>query len=689
MRARIRALFVAALFVIASTQITLAAESLWTNTLGGTFNWNSSVNWSSFPPGAADDVRITNNLVSAQLITNMGGSSTIGATNTINYLAISNGLGNASVTVVQAPGVFWRSNFGLQLGKNASLILTTNAIIGQDNNLTFNLRAGGQAGTLILSNASPGSGFSTFLIDGAGATTNGIVNAGTIQFKPNNGQLVSMNYGQALAFTNDTLGTIVMNGSGTGAFVGNFGNQNRALVNNGSIFVNAGTLRIDSRDAFSRGGFQNSSTGFIQVDTNGVLELRRSANAWTSGPAPTNFGTIFMNGGTALTFDTDGLGSTNTSRIVVNGSSGYIRGNGLMNLTMRNLGTIEARDGTLSFVSGTGNNGTWVSTNYGGNASVLNFTTGNFDLGGGTLLNSNGTIRVIDGANMTLSTSYRENSGTIDFAGAANVFIANSASAGSLTNEWVIKKSGGGNATITTGFGSGGNNFGLFNNGIMDVSGGGRLTINTSNSFSNPFNNEANGSVFISGSSTVRLSRTSAAWNAGNLPINSGLVSLNNGVLETADDGGLNNARALLNAGIIDGNGVINASVTNVSGGVISPGLSLGTLNVGGDVAFGSNSTFEVELGLLAGQQDLLAITGGLTLDSNSALDISGGAIGNVYTVATFSAVSGVFGSVTPNYNVVYNSNDITIELIPEPSTLLLVVAGLAGVGVLRRRRHS
>jgi hypothetical protein len=109
----------------------LFAESRWSNTSGGTLDWNSAGNWSgSFPPATPDDVRITNDLASAQLITNMGGASALGATNTINFLAISNGLGSASVTVQQAAGVIWRSNFGLQLGKNATLILTTNAFIG-------------------------------------------------------------------------------------------------------------------------------------------------------------------------------------------------------------------------------------------------------------------------------------------------------------------------------------------------------------------------------------------------------------------------------------------------------------------------------------------------------------------------------------------------------------------------------
>ncbi len=454
MRVKLTVLVASTLFIVTCTHRAFA-ESRWSNTAGGTFDWNSSGNWSgSFPPAAADDVRITNDLASAQLITNMGSSVGAGVTNAINFLAISNGLGSATVTVQQGAGLF-RTTFGMQIGKNAALIITTNALIGTNVNLTFDLRpGGGSAGTLVLSNASPTSGFSSFLNSGGSAP---VVNAGTIAFTPVNNQLVSMNYGQVTAFTNNANGTVVMNGSGTGAFIGNFGANNRAFVNSGSIFARAGTLRIDSRDAFSRGGFQNGSTGFIQVDSGAVLELRRTTNSWINGPSVTNFGTVFMNGGTVVTFDTDGSGTTNKSRVIAN-------------------------------------------------------------------------------------------------------------------------------------------------------------------------------------------------------------------------------------VGTIDGTGTFTASINSLSGSTVAPGLGFGTLNVGGNVTLGSNSTLTIQLGLLAGQNDLLAVTSNLTLNANGLLSLSGGAVGNIYTVATAFAVSGTFGTVTPNYTVTYDPTDITVQFVPEPSTLFLAAMGLLGLVSLRRR---
>lgn len=455
-------------FCIAIGARSAHANSLWTTTSGGTFDWNSSANWSGdFPVGPADNAEITNNLGSAQVITNMGGNTAIGSTNVINFIAISNGLGSASITVQQAPGVYWQSSYGLQLGKNSTLILDTGAILGTNYSLTFSIHAGGAPGTLILSNASPTSGFTTIVNNG---NTYGINNSGTIQFTPNNSQLVSINYGQTGMFTN-TNGTVVMNGTGTGAFIGNYNSNNERILNNGSILVQAGTLRLDPRNAFSGGGFQNGATGYVQINTNATFELRRTTNAWTAGTAVTNLGTVFMNGGTMLAFDTDQNG----------------------NLLTNSLGAV----------------------------------------------------------------------------------------------------------TVTT-----------------------------------------------------------------------------------------NSSRVFENVGTINGNGSILASLNNLSGSTLAPGFGFQTLNVGGGVTLGSNSTFSVELGLLAGQEDLLDVASNLTLNANSILSLSGGAVGNIYTVAVASAVSGTFGAVTPDYSVTYGSGDIAVQFVPEPSTMLLVIAGLGGIVAFRRRRH-
>jgi hypothetical protein len=148
-----------------------------------------------------------------------------------------------------------------------------------------------------------------------------------------------------------------------------------------------------------------------------------------------------------------------------------------------------------------------------------------------------------------------------------------------------------------------------------------------------------------------------------------------------------NTTRIFQNVGLIKGSGAILASLNDLSGSTLAPGFgTFQTLNIGGNVTMGSNSTLSIVVGSLAGQNDLLAVGSNLTLNANSILNLSGGAVGNVYTVATSFAESGTFGTVTPNYNATYAGNDIMVQFIPEPSTMMLAAAGLLGLIALRRR---
>ncbi len=680
MSLKIKSLALASLWSIVLSVPALAQNNFNSNAAFGTAgqppvvtNWGFAGLWSGgIPASGQGDINITNQFLQDATITNVF-SANNGSLNFLRIISGNAGLASSNVTVIITSNVV--TQFGFQIGSNSTLIVANTSTFGNNQNTAFDLgrTASKGLGTLIISN-----GASVFL-----NFTNAIRNDGTIVLlTATAGQTSQINYGQnnGATFTNNVGGTIVKLGStGTGSFIGEFGGANKSLLNQGTITVTGGTLRLDPRDAFNNGGFRNTS--FVQVDSNSVMEIRRTTNAWTNAGAhmPTNSGTIFMNGGELRTLDQNGATpGTNTARIIVIASGGVIRGNGLLDFSPRNEtgGLIEAHDGTLSAVTSTGNNGSWVSTNYGGAASVLNFGTSNFDVGGGTLLNSNGTIRLTSGANLTISTSYRQNWGTIDFAGVGILWAANSALANSFTNEFVIKKTAPGVAAIITGFGSGTNNFGFYNRGTLDLSTSGRFSINTSNSFSQPFQNSGN--VFIGNVSTLRIVRTSAAWTGATStsPTNTGTITLSDGVLETADDSGVNAARFLRNAGTISGTGTISASITNASASILAPGQSIGTLNVGGAVVFTSNSTFAVELSPVAGSNDVLAVTGNATLTADSILNITGGAVGNVYTVMTSSAVSGTFGTNSPSYNVNYGATTVTIEPVPLTSIITGTATG-------------
>jgi hypothetical protein len=147
----------------------------------------------------------------------------------------------------------------------------------------------------------------------------------------------------------------------------------------------------------------------------------------------------------------------------------------------------------------------------------------------------------------------------------------------------------------------------------------------------------------------------------------------------------------ILNGLVIGTRGVLQVTnsmlqVDGLSGGTFQLN---GLLQMNGDgqvqartATFGNGAVLQLDLG---GDSNGVALSN-LTLDANCILSLSGGAVGNVYTVLTANAFSGTFGQVTPGYTVNYSPSLITVQPVPEPATFLLAVVGL--VGVLALRQH-
>jgi len=124
-------------------------------------------------------------------------------------------------------------------------------------------------------------------------------------------------------------------------------------------------------------------------------------------------------------------------------------------------------------------------------------------------------------------------------------------------------------------------------------------------------------------------------------------------------------------------------------GGTVDPGSSIGTLHVSGNASFDAGSTLDIEVGSLSAS-DLLAITGDLyleTLGAGVTLNVTGTADGSDYTIATFDgSLAGTFTtwSLPAGYSIVYN--DHSIQLTPEPASLVMLGLGFAGLLAARRR---
>jgi hypothetical protein len=165
---------------------------------------------------------------------------------------------------------------------------------------------------------------------------------------------------------------------------------------------------------------------------------------------------------------------------------------------------------------------------------------------------------------------------------------------------------------------------------------------------------------------------------------NAGQLTLRNG-------GSLKGAGVVTLGGTLAGNGTVEPTVTAT--GTVAPGESLGTLNFSANLTL--QGSLDVELDPTgAGSADKIVVASQLTL-SGATLDVTtlGTLNDTAYIIATYGTLSGTFGTINGvpgSYEVVYdyNGNNIAV-IIPEPSALTLVGAGLLLLVATRRRRRD
>jgi outer membrane autotransporter protein len=125
-----------------------------------------------------------------------------------------------------------------------------------------------------------------------------------------------------------------------------------------------------------------------------------------------------------------------------------------------------------------------------------------------------------------------------------------------------------------------------------------------------------------------------------------------------------------LNGGTLGGSGTVGGILAQ-GGGTVAPGNSIGTLNVAGNVAFSSGSTYQVEVNA-AGQGDRIAATGNATLTGGTvqvmAQTGSYQLLTNYTILSASGGVSGQFANVTSNLAFLspalfYLPNSVTLQL--------------------------
>lgn len=338
----------------------------------------------------------------------------------------------------------------------------------------------------------------------------------------------------------------------------------------------------------------------------------------------------------------------------------------------------------------------------------------------------------------------------VDSSDADNAIITNNGATVNGANGGVTSfggRSSAGNATLIANGGTGGGGGGtilfrdfatggtsrveLFGNGNLDVSftsfpgvtvgsiegdgniflGYSQLSVGSSNldtTFSGMIQDGglaggAFGRITKIGTGTLTLS--GANTYTGGTTVSSGTLLINN-----STGSGTGTGRVQVNGGTLGGLGTIAGAVTigtgSGTGAVISPGTSSGTLTIQSTLLLNSDATYKFELNSSSGLADKI-VANGVTINGGafSFTDLGSGhpAPGTTFVIidnTSSSAISGVFSNLPDNssftangnsYQVSYEGgtgNDLTLSVVPEPSTLSIFCGGillLAVAGKIQR----
>jgi autotransporter-associated beta strand protein len=515
---------------------------------------------------------------------------------------------------------------------------------------------------------------------------------------------------------NVTSNPLSPNGNATTQF-GNFdGNINITLVGNGSVrlfavtnFANA-TINLESNTG---GAFytRTSNTVSIGALTGVAGSILNSASTdsgttiWQIGSLNTNDefdGNIFQtdNGNTSI----ESLNKVGTGILTLTGTNLYsgnttFTGGEIDFANITNIG-----NGTLSFNGGALQWATSTNTDISNRPVYFNTGGGNFDTNGNTITlagtigdNGPGGFTVSGGGELELGGAGVYNGSTTISSGTLEMLVGNAIAPNSTVNI-----SNAGELEVN---GQAGVIGGLNGTGTVDL-GSGSLTMgqnNASTTYSGTIMGESDGGITKTGTGQLTLGGTLSY--SGPTMISGGNLVL---------DSNLPNSSVTVAAGGILVSGpslVITNNVTLLGGGRIYMGGSGSNVLTVGTLTWNTNGTAGILMNLsnTSSTSDSINITGNLIGGTNS----QGGAgqfvfdfqhtgfFGGVYTLLDFpdGGSSGLSSSdfsavnILHNYGGIFDLNNATGELtftinaIPEPSTVALLMGGAVMLLGLRRKR--